>query len=65
MTCKSCGSESQTQFAEIMIHFSGLRNLDKPGVLVFPRLATCLDCGVSQVTLSDGEFGPLRGNIAP
>ena len=63
--CRSCGSKNQTEFAsEIMIHFSGLRNLDKPGVLVFPKLLICLDCGVSQFTLEEGELGQLRGNIA-
>ncbi len=65
MACRSCGSENQTQFvAEINIHFSGLRNLDKPGVLVFPKLLVCLDCGVSQFTVPKGELGLLRGNIA-
>ncbi len=63
--CGSCRSENQTQFvAEINIHFSGLRNVDKPGVLVFPKLLVCLDCGASQFTLSEGELGLLRGNIA-
>jgi len=65
MTCRSCDSEEQTQFdAEIMIHFSGLRNLDKPGVLVFPKLVICLNCGVSQFILPEGELSLLRRNIA-
>jgi hypothetical protein len=65
MVCRSCGSENQTQFvAEINIHFPGLRNLDKPPVLVFPKLVVCLDCGVSRFTLPEGELGLLRGTIA-
>ena len=65
MACRSCGSEHQTQFvAEINIHFSGLRNLDKPGVLVFPKLWVCFDCGFTQFTLPESELGLLTGNIA-
>jgi hypothetical protein len=52
--CRSCGSENLAQLAtEIMIHFSGLRNLDKPGMLAFPKIVTCLDCGASQFALPD------------
>jgi len=45
MVCESCGSENQTQFhCEITIHCSGLSNLNRPGALVFPTLAVCLNC---------------------
>jgi hypothetical protein len=65
MACRSCGSENQGQFvSEINIHFSGLKNLNKPGLLVFPKVLVCLDCGVSQFTLPEAEVGLLRGNIA-
>ncbi len=65
MACRSCGSENQTEFvSEILIHFSGLENLNKPGVLVFPKVLVCLDCGVSQFSLPEGELGLLRDNIA-
>ena len=38
MYCPSCRSSNQAEFTtEMMIHFSGLKNIDKPGVLVFPR----------------------------
>jgi len=64
-TCRSCGSEDQTQFnSEIMIHFSGLKHLSNPGVLVFPRLLVCLDCGVSQFALPERELGQLKETIA-
>ena len=64
-TCSSCGSEDQTQFnSEIMIHFSGLKHLSNPGVLVFPRLLVCLDCGVSQFTLPERELNHLKETIA-
>ena len=46
MSCLSCGSKKQAEFpAEMLIHFRGLKNLDKPGVWVFPKLLVCLDCG--------------------
>ena len=65
MSCRSCGSEKQRNFAaEIMIHFSGLRNLDKPGVLMFPMLAVCLDCGLSQFTLEESALPVLEENAA-
>ena len=65
MPCVSCGFQNQTQFvAEINIHFSGLKNLSKPNVLVFPKVLVCLDCCVSQFTLPEGEVGLLRGDFA-
>jgi hypothetical protein len=39
MPCKSCGSVNQSRFTgEIAIHFSGLKNIDKSVVWVFPEL---------------------------
>lgn len=65
MSCRSCGSEKQRNFAaEIMIHFSGLRNLDKPGVLIFPKLAVCLDCGFSGFTLEESALPVLEESAA-
>jgi hypothetical protein len=58
--CRSCGSNNQTQFgSEIMIHFSGLKNLDKPSVMVFPKILICLDCGVTELTVPKAEFDQL------
>jgi hypothetical protein len=38
MSCRSCSSNNQTEFgSEIIIHFSGLKNLDVPTVMVFPN----------------------------
>ena len=65
MSCGSCGSGNQAEFsAEINIHFSGLKNLDKPSVLVFPKLLVCLDCGLSQFTLPETELCLLKENAA-
>ena len=61
----SCGSGNQAEFsAEINIHFSGLKNLDKPSVLVFPKLLVCLDCGLSQFTLPETELCLLEKGAA-
>jgi hypothetical protein len=60
MACLSCGSFNEAEFAaEMVIHFSGLKNLDKPGVLVFPKLSVCLDCGSSRFTVPKAELAAL------
>jgi hypothetical protein len=57
MLCKSCASENQTECGtEIMIHFSGLKNLDKFPISVFPKLLICLDCGFTEFTIPETEL---------
>jgi hypothetical protein len=66
VACKLCSSENQAEFtAEIMIHFSGLRHIENPGVLAFPKVSVCLDCGSSQFTIPKTELQTLREGIAP
>jgi hypothetical protein len=61
--CRSCGSSNQTEFgSEIMIHRSGLSNLDKPSVLAFPKITACLDCGFSGFSISRAELTLLGHN---
>jgi hypothetical protein len=63
MTCESCGSTHVSTFvAEANIHFSfsQLKNLDKPGVLVYPTLTICLDCGSTHCTLPEQDLCLLR-----
>jgi hypothetical protein len=51
MSCPGCASVNQEEFpAEIMFHFIGMANLDRPGVTAFPKILVCLDCGLSQFT---------------
>jgi len=65
MYCALCESSNQAEFpTEMNIHFRGLRNIDKPGVLVFPKVLVCLDCGSSRFTSPETELRVLRNGIA-
>ena len=58
MFCPQCASGNQAQLsAGMMIHFSGLKNLDKPGLFVFPRVLFCLDCGFSRFYCPGNRVG--------
>ena len=60
MHCPHCASDIQTELtAEINIHFSGLRNIDNPGLLVFPKLLVCLECGFSSFTIPENGLALL------
>jgi len=60
MKCRSCGSKNQTEFAsEVTVHLLGLQNLDKPTVLVFPKLLVCMDCGFTELTMTENELRML------
>ena len=65
MSCGSCASINEVELtAEMMIHFSGIRHLANPGVLVFPKVFVCLNCGVLQLSLPEGEMDMLRKGLA-
>ena len=60
MSCKSCQSETQRNLnGEIVIHFPGLKGLDKPIVWVFPQLLVCLDCGFTEFAIPETELQRL------
>jgi len=62
VTCTRCSSDRQQMFnSEIAIHFPGLDGLDKPIVLVFPRLSVCLGCGLTEFTIPERELGIVQG----
>jgi hypothetical protein len=64
MSCLLCGSGNQAELtAEMLIHFSGLKNLDKPGVWVFPKLLVCLDCGFSYFTVAERELASIAHTL--
>ena len=61
MSCFSCASGNEAEFgAEVKIHFPGLKNLDKPGVFVFPKVLVCLNCGSSRFTTPETELALLQ-----
>jgi hypothetical protein len=65
MRCALCKSGKQAEFtSEMMIHFSGFKHLAKPGVLVFPKVLVCLDCGSSRFTTPETELRVLGKGIA-
>ena len=65
MSCRSCAAPNEVQFtAEVMIHFTGLNNLDKPGIPVFPRLLVCLNYGFSRFTTPKAELTQLARETA-
>jgi hypothetical protein len=65
MACKSCGSDNQHEFgAEINIHLPGREALDKPAVLVFPKLLVCLRCGFTEFTIRETELHRLVEDAA-
>jgi hypothetical protein len=63
VTCKSCGADTQSKFAaEIAIHFSELKSLEKPIVWVFPQISVCLNCGNAEFGVPEAELRMLEAN---
>jgi hypothetical protein len=64
MPCRFCGLGNQTELdAEMVIHFSGLKNLDKPGVWLFPKLLVCLNCGCSHFTVPEKGLASIAHTL--
>ena len=60
MSCFSCRSNNQAEFpTEMNIHFGGIKNIEKPGVWVFPKLLVCLDYGFFQSKVPAPELASL------
>jgi hypothetical protein len=60
MSCRLCSSQRQTEFrTEMIVHFSGLKNVDQAGVLAFPMISVCLDCGLADFRLAEAELALL------
>jgi len=60
MPCILCKSSNQAEFtAEMMIHFCGRTNIDNPGLLAFPKVLVCLDCGSSRFIIPETELALL------
>ena len=66
MACVLCASSNEVEFpSEIILHFpfSGLENLDKHGVFVYPKVLVCLDCGLSRFTTPETEAAALANGV--
>jgi hypothetical protein len=62
--CRQCESPNVTNFdAEVNIHFSGLKWLNKPSIFVFPKLVVCLDCGLTEFDLTGAQMELLRDQV--
>jgi hypothetical protein len=65
MSCALCTSVNESEFtAKIMIHSSGPMRVDNPGVLAFPKIAVCMDCGFSRFTTTEAQLQSLSKRIA-
>jgi len=65
MHCALCQSGNHADFtAEMMIHFSGKKNVGKPGILAFPKVSVCLDCGFTGFTLPEDRLRVLQNSVA-
>jgi hypothetical protein len=66
MPCARCDSGCQLEFSsEIAIHFTGLEGMNKPHVLVFPKVLVCLDCGFSRFVLGEKDLRLLgKGDMS-
>jgi hypothetical protein len=63
MSCLLCESDKQAErTAEMVIHLSGLKNLDSPGVWVCSKVLVCLDCGSSHFTVPKTELASIAEN---
>jgi hypothetical protein len=68
MSCPKCSLGHQEEFlAEMVVHPHGLKNLDNSGILPFPKLSVCLECGYVQFTVPKTELALLAATppIAP
>jgi hypothetical protein len=55
--CKSCGSINIDKFiGEMGIRRPGLKNVDKPSVLVYSELIVCLNCGKAEFVVPKAEL---------
>jgi len=60
MHCAQCSSSNLVEcIAEIQVHFRGLKNIDRPGIWVFPALFVCLDCGSARFSIPQTELSQL------
>jgi hypothetical protein len=63
MACPICASANQVEYSvEMMVHRTGLENLDNASVLVLQKALVCMDCGFSQFTVPKSELASLASD---
>ena len=45
--------------SEMILHFTGLKNVNNPGVWLFPTILICLDCGVARFSVPEAKLASL------
>ena len=59
-SCQRGESSNRAEFiGEMILHCLGLKNLDRPGVQVSPKLLVCLDCGFTRFTIPEDLLAEL------
>jgi hypothetical protein len=60
MLCLSYQSSNQAEFpSELFIHLGVRNHVNNQGILVYPRLSVCLDCGFLQTKVPAPELALL------
>jgi hypothetical protein len=66
MACRLCASHEVGEFcAEVNILLPGLRDLDKPPILVFPKLVVCAHCGFTEFNVPEDALQLLTSGPCP
>ena len=63
-TCSCSVDNRRTSNGEVALHVPGLQGLDKPTLLVFPKVQVCLNCGVAAFVVEDADLRHLRENYS-
>jgi len=65
MLCLSCGSDKLAELtAEMLVHYRGLKHLEKPGVWLFPEVLICLDCGFGRFIVPRTELASVASGAS-
>jgi hypothetical protein len=59
MSCPICASKQEEFSTEMVVHHSGLNNLDKSDVVLCTKILACSECGFSQFTIPKAELASL------
>jgi len=66
MSCPRCSSLNEAEFTgEVTLHFSSPTRGTGPGVLTFPVVLVCLDCGAARFNTPTKELWLLREGAGP